>query len=294
MPDLIEHPEKYEDGEIVAVELRLSAEGPIPLKQLSEAFIGLEDMFQHRLRTKFPDLKGYLAVNRVSEGSQIYQIVAMAGGIALPYAATVYDAMVKTVAVADFADRLIKGARWLTDVFDREKEPKEPLAKQELDGINDLLKAIAGKRGAGLGVRKLRLRTKTRDSEVELQLEMGQDDVNSAAIHSDRIAKEIPALPDLVTDGSKQFNEVVLEFEQANVGPGKEAGRTGDKGIIREISAKPCPVYFRAAIQELKEQMMRGDENPFGMLYVVSVNATMRKGEPMAYTITDIHTKMPR
>jgi len=57
------------------------------------------------------------------------------------------------------------------------------------------------------------------------------------------------------------MREVVLVFDQASRRPGKEKGRTGDPGIIAEVSPKALAVHFRKATQDLKDRMVRGDVN---------------------------------
>jgi hypothetical protein len=59
-------------------------------------------------------------------------------------------------------------------------------------------------------------------------------------------------------ENSKIHSEVMLFLEQANRGPGKEKGRTGDKGRVPDISDTVVSVYFRQSIQGLKEKMLQG------------------------------------
>jgi hypothetical protein len=89
-------------------------------------------------------------------------------------------------------------------------------------------------------------------------------------------------------------SEVMLFLEQANRGPGKEKGRTGDRGMVPDISENVVPVYFRKSIQGLKERMLQGEENPFSMVFVVDVHAIRVGGEVKGYTVTEIRDSFPR
>lgn len=283
----------YDENDKIVIEIRLLTDQPISVRRLGEAFIALDEMFQAQLKAKYPDLTAHLAINEVEKGSQIYQIVAE--GLPVIIMAT-YQVMIHTVAIADFYERLSAGINaFVRPSAAIDFDHFQPQTKQETKGIEQLLRTVAGKRGAGLGLRKLRYKEHSKERLIDVEMEFGQDDVNFA---STAIANymEMPTTVIDTQSGVKQYREVILELQQANVSPGKQGGRTGDKGIIRAVSpTKECPVYFRPSIQDLKQTMIRGDENPFEMLYVVSVSATLNeRGEPIAYEVIDIHHKMPR
>ncbi|RWC61514.1 hypothetical protein [Mesorhizobium sp.] len=79
--------------------------------------------------------------------------------------------------------------------------------------------------------------------------------MNRAAINVDAaLADDMPLLeaPNALPDHQIK-REVMLFMDQANRGPGKEKGRTGDKGVIPSISDKPRPVWFRkSSVSDLK------------------------------------------
>jgi len=90
-------------------------------------------------------------------------------------------------------------------------------------------------------------------------------------------------------------SEAMLFFEQASRRPGKERGRTGDKGVVPDVSTKPLPVYFRKGVQDLKDQMIRGQANPLtNNTFIVDVYVYRdESGEPTAYYVTDVHRVVP-
>jgi len=66
------------------------------------------------------------------------------------------------------------------------------------------------------------------------------------------------------------------------------------RGVIPDNSDKVVPVYFRKGIQGLREKMLHGDQNPFEIVFVVTVHVTRLGGDVQAYTVADIHDSFPR
>jgi hypothetical protein len=91
------------------------------------------------------------------------------------------------------------------------------------------------------------------------------------------------------------LTEVMPFFDQASRRPGGERGRTGDRGIVPDVSSKPLPVYFRRSFQNLKDQMVRGETNPLtNNAFIVDVYVNRNAaGEPRAYYVTEVHRIVP-
>jgi hypothetical protein len=90
------------------------------------------------------------------------------------------------------------------------------------------------------------------------------------------------------------LKEVMLFFEQASRKPGKEKGRTGDRGIIPDVSTKSLPVYFRKSFQDLKDQMIRSEVNPLtNYAFVVDVHVQQVDGKPKGYIVVNVHEVTP-
>jgi hypothetical protein len=81
----------------------------------------------------------------------------------------------------------------------------------------------------------------------------------------------------------------MLFFQQASRDPAREQGRTGDRAIVPDVSDKPLPTYFRKGFNDLKERMVRGDENPLKKGFIVDVNVQIIDGESRAYIVTEVH-----
>src|SRR5262245_30381100 len=140
------------------------------------------------------------------------------------------------------------------------------------------------------------------ERHVIVNYDFDEAQINRAAVNTDDalVTGRLP-LPDKKADEADEeghadtaiLKEVMLFFEQASRKPGREAGRTGDKGIVPEVSPKALPVYFRKSIQDLKERMVRTEINPLsGHAFVVDVFVEKIDGKPKAYIVTDVHKIM--
>jgi hypothetical protein len=58
---------------------------------------------------------------------------------------------------------------------------------------------------------------------------------------------------------------------------------------VPDISEKALPTYFRKGVNDLKERMIRGEENPLTKAFIVDVHVQIINGEPRAYIVTDVH-----
>jgi hypothetical protein len=134
-----------------------------------------------------------------------------------------------------------------------------------------------------------------------LEYAFEEAELNRAAVNIDEAlsngGKILRLTADGVDDSDSQamLREAMLIFEQASRKPGKERGRTGDRGVVPDVSSKALPVYFRHSFQSLKDQMVRGDANPLtNNAFVVDV-FVMRsaEGEPKAYYVTNVHRVIP-
>ncbi|TVP72945.1 MAG: hypothetical protein EA339_04745, partial [Rhodobacteraceae bacterium] len=76
----------------------------------------------------------------------------------------------------------------------------------------------------------------------------------------------------------------LLTFYQSNR---KDSGKTGEKGVIEDISAKPLAVVYASdlARERIKGEMLDGERNIYKLGFFVDVNVATRAGQPVAYRI---------
>lgn len=262
---------------------------PIELGDLSQSFAALARLYERHHRKPGDEAAPKLYVRRLDTGSVIAEIVPMAffmGALAV---------MDGGLVVSEFTSRIWRTIKYFsgTDDETRDIAPPDPL---DASDIREFTKPLLAKNGACLGIKHARFEKGEGDKRTVVEYRFDETELNRAAI---RMGDGNVLLPPISIDTApaldhKLHTEVMLFLEQANKGPGKEAGRTGDKGKIPDISEKIVPVYFAKRVQALKQRMMLGTANPFETVFVVDVHATISDGDVKGYTVSEIHESFPR
>lgn len=259
---------------------------PVGLEDLGGSFASLARIYERHYR-KNDQAAPKLYVTRLETGSVIAEIAPygiMMGGIAL---------MDSGLIVTDFANRVWRGIKYFTQKQEV-SQSTEPPSREDAADLKEFIKPLIGKSGASLGVKHARYERTDGQRRTVVEYKFDEAEINKASINMGQ-AVVLPAPnPALETVEPGIRTEVMLFLEQANRGPGKEKGRTGDRGLIPEISDKVLPVYFRLSIQDLKEKMMQGEENPLNLVFVVDVHVQMIEGQPRGYTVVEIHESTAR
>ena len=70
----------------------------------------------------------------------------------------------------------------------------------------------------------------------------------------------------------------------------QDIDKTGEKGIIEDISPRPLAVVYASdlARERIKSEMLSGDRNIYKLGFFVDVNVQMRAGKPVAYRIKSV------
>lgn len=260
---------------------------PVELVDLSGSFAALARIYERHYRTA-GDAAPKLYVTRLETGSVILEVAPLAMSMG---ALAVMDG---GIVVADFANRLWRGIKAFSGRADDVPRLELPSPEDAAD-LKAFTAPLLGKAGASLGIKHARFEKKDGNKHIVVEYNLDEAELNRAAINIDK-QLQLPAPADDPTSpkAGRFYAEVMLFLEQANRGPGKEQGRTGDRGKIPDVSPKVVPVYFKAGIQGIKERMLRGQDNPFSTVFVVTVHATEMDGAIVAYTVTDIHDSFPR
>lgn len=261
---------------------------PIELSDLSSSFAALARMYERHYRKPGEDDAPRLYVTKLETGSVVMEIAPLA---AIMGALTVMDG---GLIITDFTARVWRTLSYFSGRKSDAKEIERPPIEDAAD-IKAFTKPLLGRHGASLGVRHARFEKGTGDKKTVIDYRFDEGELNKAAVNIDQILSLPKPAPDMEpSESDKIHTEKMLFLEQANRGPGKEKGRTGDRGRVPDISDKIVPVYLRKGVRQLKEQMMQGDENPFERTYVVDVHATVLDGELKAYTVVEIHDSFQR
>lgn len=273
--------------------VKLDPGGPIEINDLTESFSALARYYERHYRpegTKEPVPKLY--VTRIETGSVIAEIV--------PYA-TILGALVVTMdtslIVSEFIRRLSTGIKAFSD-----PRPKEVLAadetpsRQDAADIQAFVRPLTGKSGARLSLKHARMEKRDGKKLTIVEYDFDETQLNRASVNIDHALSGDFGLintHEIADKSSSVITEVMLFFEQASKKPGKESGRTVDKGVIPDVSDKSLPVYFRKSFQNLKEKMVKGEVNPLTNAFIVDVHVQRMNGDAKAYIVTEVHGVVP-
>jgi len=278
--------ETRQEGDRIVIELCPGQ--PVELGDLSESFAALARLYERHYR-KDGETAPKLYVTKLETGSVFLEIAPY--GMLLG-AISVMDG---GVIVADFTNRLWRGIKAFS--ASAQDIPKTELPSiEDAQDIKEFAKPLLGKNGASLGIKHAKYEKNDGEKRIVVSYTFDEAELNRAAINIDKKLLLPDLTPQLNQEPSnkKIKNEVMLFLDQANRGPGKEKGRTGDKGIIPDIYDKPLPVYFRKSFQDLKFKMTK-EVNPLTSAFVVDVHVQYINGDPKpkGYIVTDIHDVIP-
>lgn len=275
--------------------LKLDPGGPIELGDLTGSFAALARLYERHYRPGGePAPKLY--VTRLESGSVLAEIAPLA-----IFFGTMVSAMDTTMIVSDFVKRLTKGIKAFANPDAETEVSALAPSKQDAADIREFVRPLAGKKGASLGIKHARFIRDDGERLTIAEYVFDETEINRATINIESVLAQPDPHSVLLEPAVQRFpetgdvlHEVPLVFEQASRRPGKERGRTGDRGVITDVSPKPLPVYFRKSFQSLKEQMITGDVNPLTQTaFIVDVYVLRVDGEPKGYIITAVHAVIP-
>ncbi len=296
-------PEVLEDSGDRLV-LRLDPGGPVELTGLTESFASIARMYgRHYRDDAHVEPAPRLYITRLESGSVVAEIA--------PYA-VMMGALITTMGgantVGDFARRLSYGIRAFADPIGLRSisspEPV-PLTKDDAADIRAFVRPLTGKNGAHLNIKHAKFalhEMPNGERKTIVEYSFDENELNRAAVNIDDAlagtgdALQLIADSEIPEELQESFlREVMIFFEQASRKPGRERGRTADRGIIPDISSRSLPVYFRKSFQNLKDLMVRGDTNPLtNTAFIVDVYVHRDDDdEPRAYYVTNVHGIVP-
>jgi hypothetical protein len=273
--------------------IRFEPNGPVELDDLSGGLAAIARLYARHYRQsddKTPAPR--LFVTRLQTGSIIAEVA--------PYAMLLGQAVYfadQSMIVSDFTRRIAAGLKAFSDPGGI-SAPVEVPSMEDASDLKEFIRPLAGRRGASLGVKAARFHQRDGDREVFAEYEFDEAAINRATVNMENAlaTQDLPTVApseDIVQEGGL-IREVMLFLEQASVQPGRERGRTADKGVIPQVCEKALPVYFRKSFQNLKDKMVRGALNPLTNAFIVDVHVQRVEGEPRGYIVAAVHEIIPR
>lgn len=165
-----------------------------------------------------------------------------------------------------------------------------PYTKHQCKRYADLLKIASENKGGQLGISAIQYEDETSAATIKLTVKFDSEEAFEARKGA-LFAKEA-----LDQKEDATYKNVLMYFQQTNTHEAKDAGCTGDRAIIKAISAKDLPVYFISQIDQQKINYEKHDpeKNPLKCSYRVDVNVeTDRYNIPRFYRVIRIHEVIP-
>lgn len=272
--------------------IRFDPNGPIELDDLTGGLAALARLYARHYRTEADTSAApRLFVTRLQTGSIIAEVA--------PYAMMFGQVIAiadQTLIVTDFTKRIVAGIKAFADPGGPLESADGIPSQADASDLREFIKPLAGRKGASLGLRRARFEQRDGDRETIAEYEFDEAEINRATVNIDSalLLGAAPPIDEPVVAEGGIVSEVMLFFEQASIQPGKERGRTADKGIIPDICDKPLPVYFRKSFQDLKDQMIKGSVNPLTNAFIVDVHVQRVAGVPRGYIVAAVHEIVPR
>lgn len=254
-----------DDGEALIVTLDLQQ--PVEIGDFVAAFSGLSTQFERYLKTERPDLYGEVKiyVKEVRKGSIEAEIIPVA-----------YNTLISALDHSQIVVNFAKSVASKLNVFSKKGGRLPNTSKTELTAITETIAAVANDPDGKATIRAVRYK-KTKAS-TEFALEFDSRDAKFATQEIAAQYHEITKVTDF--DHEKKL----LTFFQSNR---RDSEKTGEKGVIEEISPKPLAVVYASdlARDRIKSEMLAGDRNVYKLGFFVDVNVSTKAGKPVAYRI---------
>jgi hypothetical protein len=254
-----------------AVVITLNLAEPVEIHDFVATFAGLGGQFERFIRSEHPNLEGDVKVfvKEVRKGSmEAVMIIASL----YPQIVTVMDQL---LIGTDFVKRVGSAIT----AFSRPGGRLPNATKGELSDIVDTLMSTANDPDGRASLKSVKY---TKDGErVDFAVQFNTAEAKQAVFEIEGQFREIAKVTDF------DYENKLLTFYQSNR---KEAGKTGEKGIIEDISAKPLAVVYASdlARERIKSEMLSGDRNIYKLGFFVDVNVATKGGQPVAYRIKEV------
>jgi hypothetical protein len=247
--------------------IEIKNEHPLELLDLTKSLVSWASQF-NTYASKFGDSKenreAKLYVKEIRSGSVILELIEMATIGVLPFLENVNT-------IVGFADYVKRAYNFFLGT---EKETPTDFTTNDYKELSQIVNPIATDNGSQLNV------STTINGNVELHFHINSIEANAA---QNKIEKEIKQLkaPETIEDIK---TKVLLTWYQAR---SDVKAKAGNKGLVEDLSAKPMNVTFED--ENLKEQMLHGDINPFNTVYVVDIRLQNVRGKLAAYKVIKLH-----
>lgn len=250
--------------------IKIDNKNPVELMDLTKSLVALASQFNTYV-AKNGDSKenreAKLFVKEIKTGSIILDLIEVATVGALPFLENVNT-------IVGFAEYVKSAVTWFLNGDGESPE----FSSKDCSDFSQIVNPVANDRASQLNV------STTINGNVTNYLMLSSRDANAL---QNILKNEIKSLsaPEEVKD---IYDKVVMSWDTAKSNIKKDVG---NKGVIESIAKHPTKVIFET--DDLKEKVLKGDENPLKTAYVVDVKVETVKGKIAVYKVVNLHESFP-
>ena len=240
---------------------------PVELLDLTKSLMAFSSQFQKFIKKTdriSNEGEAVLYIKEIKTGSIIIQLQEMFTQSILPFAENMNTML-------DFATYLQTGFNY----FLKKDVTKIPLPPEEYKDFSAIIEPIAKEHSSQLNI------STVVNGDVQIHFHIKSTEANAIQNIIKNYLKVL-RLPMQHEDGI--LKRQILTFYQARNDP---KSKLGNKGTIEEISNKHLNIAFVS--DELLQEMIHGETNPFETAYVVDVSIENINNKPAVYKIHKFH-----
>lgn len=253
--------------------LTLDTKSPIELGDFVKSFTSIAVEYERYVREVAPDqtAEAQMFVGQVTAGSIIAELI--------PAIAPFAGELDKALLIAEFVKKYRDRFAALLGI----SASKAPSTKSELQTFHDAVQAIANDPAGSAKLEAAVFKDGKKDIVAAFKF-----DTSEAKKVRDEVDKRINQIEQ---PGTAEHQRVLMVFTRSDINNADLGKKSGERVRIEELSAKPLALMYGSELAEerIKHEIREADENVFKKGFVVDVLVKLRGGEPIAYSVTNVH-----
>ena len=255
---------------------KLEHKSPIEIGDFVSSFVGLGDQYEKYLTANYPALSGRakIYVKKVESGSIIAELIPLMQGTLGP-AITMMDSV---LILRDF----VHYTRNKVAPYFKTDGRLEDANKSDLKDVLNTISAVANDPNGKAVLEAVSYKDGKR--QIEADFVFKTSDAQQALIEIEAHKKEMDA------ESSADHERVLMVFTRTDIHDATVGKKSVDRVVIEEISKKPLALIYASQLAEdqIKDEI-RADDSVYKKGFVVDVNVNIRKGNAVAYSVTNVH-----
>lgn len=253
--------------------LTLDTKSPIELGDFVKSFTSIAVEYERYVREVAPDqtAEAQMFVGQVTAGSIIAELIPAIA----PFAGEIDKALLLAEFVKKYRDRFAALLGFSASMA--------PSTKSELQTFHDAVQAIANDPAGSAKLEAAVFKDGKKDIVAAFKF-----DTSEAKKVRDEVDKRITQIEQ---PGTAEHKRVLMVFTRSDINNADLGKKSGERVRIEELSIKPLSLMYGSELAEerIKHEIREADDNVFKKGFVVDVLVKLRGGEPVAYSVTNVH-----